>query len=171
MDDSRHVSFHFTQPNSEQMNLFHWVTTCVEVKVSVSKGEAEDRKKCHLWGYRTSWALLNLIPLQLMGRVTERLIALPGLLWMFSLWCILTANSWQKVNRVPSQELWQEHFALVHSHEIIIGNLQGLSAAGMWCWQMDMGTHSEGKWEESQAFIGGQGLGNTILFALDRIIG
>lgn len=62
------------------MNSAHWVTTCVQMKVDVSKGDAEERKKCHLHGYRASWVPLNLIPLQLMSRINERLIALPGLL-------------------------------------------------------------------------------------------
>lgn len=161
----RHISFHFPRPNSEQMNLVHWVTTYVQVKVGVSKGDAEERTKCHFWGYRTSWVPLNQTHLQLMGRITEQPIALSGLLWTWSLWCILITNNWHKLNLVPSQQLWQEHFGLVHSHENIIANLWGLSAV----WHRNVvlaNGHGDTQWGEVKGisgFIWAQGLKNTTL--------
>lgn len=135
------------------------------------KGRKE-RKKCHFWGYRISWAPLNLIPLQLMGRITEQPIALPGLLWTWSLWCILITNNWHKLNLVSSQQLWQEHFALVQSHENVIANLWGLSAV----WHRNVvlangcGDTQWGEVKGISGFIWAQGLENTTLFALDRVI-
>lgn len=129
-------------------------------------------KKCHLWGYRTSWVPLNVIPLWLMAGITECLIALPGLLGTWSLWCILITNNWHKLNLVLSQQLWQEPFALVHSHENIIANLWGLSA--VWHWNVVLANgHGDMQWGEVKGisgFIWGQGPENTILFALDRLI-